>query len=318
MLAVRLMAQIQNRFGQDLPLSVLFQRSTIEELAVIIRRQAAQVNNSPLVSIRPQGEKRPLFGVHPIGGNVLCYVELARHLDPDQPLYGLQSVTLYEDDKQDYSSVQDIAACYLDSIRSVQPQGPYLLAGYSFGGYVAYEIAQQLHMQKQEVEMLALFDCYAPDYQAEPSDYDGATPELDDAALLADFARSEDVPLLLEELQGIDPRERFNYVLEQARKAHKLPPDAGLLLIKRLLKTYKFNKQAMQVYRPNVYAGRVTLFRATDNPQRVNEGWGKLAAGGLEVYDVPGDHHSIFKRPHVQVLAECLNLAMNGQENSHL
>jgi len=112
MLAVRLMAQIQNRFGQELPLSVLFQRSTIEELAVVIRRQAAQMNNSPLVSIRSEGAKRPLFGVHPIGGNVLCYVELARHLDPDQPLYGLQSVTLYDDDKRHHSSVQDTATCF--------------------------------------------------------------------------------------------------------------------------------------------------------------------------------------------------------------
>jgi thioesterase domain-containing protein len=115
------------------------------------------------VTIQIGGSKPPLFCVHAIDGNVLVFQNLARHLDPDQPVYGLQAKGL--DGKQaPHTRFEDMAADYIKEIRTVQPEGPYLLAGYSSGGVVAFEMAQQLQAQGQQVELLALIDSYCPVY----------------------------------------------------------------------------------------------------------------------------------------------------------
>ncbi|MCP4660889.1 MAG: AMP-binding protein, partial [bacterium] len=90
LLAVRLMARIRQEFGRDLPLATLFQEGTIEHLAAILRREGDETRRKALVAIRPEGSGRPFFCVHPVGGNVLCYSDLARHLGGDSPFYGLQ------------------------------------------------------------------------------------------------------------------------------------------------------------------------------------------------------------------------------------
>jgi thioesterase domain-containing protein len=313
MMAVRLMAHIQNSFGQDLPLSVLFQRTTIEELAMILRRQDELPVNSPLVAIQSGGTKSPFFCIHPIGGNVLCFIELSHCLGTDQPFYGLQSVSLY-DENIGYKSVQEMAACYIDAIRTVQPQGPYLLGGYSFGGCIAYEMARQLSSQKQDVEMLVLIDSFVP-VDAVAS-LDDREEEADDAMLLAEFAEAEGLPLSPEELQQFEPEARFDYVLDCARKAHILPPDAGLSQIRRLINTYKINMRAMRNYRPLPYQGQVALFRADSSQDRSIDSWGNLITGDFNVQDIPGNHNSIMKSPDVQVLAERLDSVIRKRKGN--
>jgi thioesterase domain-containing protein/acyl carrier protein len=305
LLAVRLMAQIESRFGQDLPLSILFQTPTIEDLAFVIRQQVQRPVNSPLVTIQPDGSRRPFFCAHPIGGNVLCFAELARHLGTDQPFYGLQSVTLYEESKNN-SCVEEMAARYIDAIRTVQPLGPYSIGGYSFGGYIAYEMARQLRLQSQEVKLLALLDSPAPPNVITQLD-ECADRDIDDITLLAAFAKWENLSLPLSKLQLVEPEERLNFVLEQINKAQLLPPDTGLSHLRRLLNTYRINLQAMERYRPYIYEGQVTLFRASVPRQTPEQSWGSLAGGGYQVYDVPGNHETMLKEPNVQVLAEQLN-----------
>jgi len=304
MLAVQLMAHIERRFGQDLPLSILFQRSTIEELAISIRQQTENLINSPLVAIQPDGSKRPFFCVHPISGSVLCFTELARHLGADQPFYGLQSITMYDENGHNFC-VQTMAACYIDAIRKIQPQGPYLIGGYSFGGYVAYEMAQQLRMQNQRIALLALLDSSAiMDVDAPSDKYVDGSP--DEAALLAAFAKSENLPLSISEIRSMEPEGRVSYVLERASMAHRLPPDMGPSQFRRLLSTYKINLQALRDYRPHIYEGEVTIFRANGSQRQEDETWRPLATRGVQTYDVPGNHNTMLKEPHVEVLAERL------------
>ncbi|MCP4659753.1 MAG: non-ribosomal peptide synthetase, partial [bacterium] len=141
LLAVRLMARIRRELGRDLPLATLFQEGTIEHLAAILRREGDETRRNALVAIRPEGSGRPFFCVHPVGGNVLCYSGLARHLGGDSPFYGLQ----VPDRGGEFflTEIGEMAEHYVEAIREVQPEGPYRLGGWSMGGLVAFEMARQ-------------------------------------------------------------------------------------------------------------------------------------------------------------------------------
>ena len=154
LLAVRLMARIQQCFGKELPLSTLFEGATVEHLASILRQQAEPPPWSPLVAIQPRGSNPAFFCVHPGGGNVLCYVGLARHLGPDQPFYAFQSRGL-NGEQPICTRIEEMASIYIEAMRAVQPEGPYFLGGWSVGGVVAFEMARQLEAQGEQVALLA-------------------------------------------------------------------------------------------------------------------------------------------------------------------
>ncbi len=163
LLAVRLFAQIEKTFNKNLPLAILLQAPTIEQLATILRQQEGSVPWSPLVTIQSGGSKPPLFCIHGGGFNVLVYRELAINLGPDQPVYGLQARGLDGSNEPLRNRIEEIATDYVEQILTVQPEGPYFLAGLSSGGNIALEMAQQLHAQGQKVALLAMFDSYGPD-----------------------------------------------------------------------------------------------------------------------------------------------------------
>ena len=131
--AVRLFALIENRLGKRLPLAAAFQGATIEHLATLLRQQARPAPLSSLVAIQPGGNKRPLFLIHPAGGQVFPYVHLAHYLGPDQPCYGLQAKGV-EEGQDPHMRIEDMAAYYIEALRTVQPEGPYRLGGWSMGG----------------------------------------------------------------------------------------------------------------------------------------------------------------------------------------
>ncbi len=137
-------------------LATLFETPTVAGLAERLRggRPTAW---SPLVAIKPEGTKPPLFLVHAAGGHVLFYRDLARHLDPEQPVFGLQARGL-DKTQTHHDRVEAMAAYYLMAMRVHQPAGPYYVGGSSFGGLVAFEIAQQLRAQGEDVGLVALMD----------------------------------------------------------------------------------------------------------------------------------------------------------------
>ncbi|OLP20469.1 hypothetical protein BST81_00190 [Leptolyngbya sp. 'hensonii'] len=163
LLAVRLFAQIEATCGKKLPLSVLLNAPTIEQLAHLLRQDSQASVWSPLVQIQAGSENRPpLFCMHGGGFNVLIYRKLALNLDPDQPVYGLQARGLAGDPTPLRERLEEIAADYVREIRTIQPHGPYYLSGLSNGGNIALEMAQQLQAQGEQVALLALFDSYGP------------------------------------------------------------------------------------------------------------------------------------------------------------
>lgn len=306
--AVRLMLEIEQHFGQKLSLATLFPSSMVEHLASILRQATGSRLSSPLVAIQPDGTKPPFFCVHPIGGNVLCYLDLARHLGEDQPFYGLQASGI-DGEGEPKSRIEDMASYYIEAIREIQPQGPYLLGGWSFGGVVAFEMAQQLHSSGEQVALLALIDSSAPQRNSH-------LMEVDTAATLAWFAKDlggyfgKELAVSVNALQSLALDEQLSYVLEQARAANVVLPDAGVVEIRRLLEVVLANRRAERSYTPVVYPNQITVFRAEESFGLENSnpamGWNQLTEGGVKIHTISGDHYTIVKEPHVRVLAERL------------
>jgi amino acid adenylation domain-containing protein len=161
LVAVRLMKRIEEAFGKTLPIATLLQAPTIEQLAALLRQKGGVPAWSCLVPIQTAGSKPPFFCIHGANGAVVRFHSLSKYLGADQPFYGLQASGL-EAGQPCHTRAEDMASGYLQQIRKVQPEGPYLLGGYSFGGAIAYEMARQLAVQGQEHTTVVLFDTNFP------------------------------------------------------------------------------------------------------------------------------------------------------------
>jgi len=159
--AADLVVQVQKVFGLTLPLTILMQAPTVESLAKVIHRHDGVAGWSSIVELQPHGSRHPFFCVHAVGGEVLCFVNLAREMAPDQPFYGISADRASGIEKT-VPQIEGMAARYIEEIRRIQPEGPYFLGGYSFGGSVAFEMAQQLTAQGQNVALLAIIDHTPP------------------------------------------------------------------------------------------------------------------------------------------------------------
>jgi aspartate racemase len=291
LLAVRLMHRIEQAFGKRLPIATLLQAPTVEELANMLRRKGWSPSWSCLVPIQPNGSKPPLFCIHGAGGTVIVYRELGQHLGPDQPIYGLQAQGL-DGQQPCFTRVEDMATHYLNEIRSIQPQGPYFIGGLSFGGTVAYEMAQQLTAQGEAVGMLFMFDTF-------PGKYESASS-------------------LLVKLWHMPKRDQFDYIKRKLRRhLQTLGKRLNRFFLPRALRNVRagINEAGMQ-YIMHPYIGPMTLFRASEKSLRGARdpyaGWKGFAKGGLEVYEIPGGHVSILAEPQVQVLAKHLKTCLRG------
>lgn len=301
LLAVRLFAEIEQIFGKNLPLATLLQATTVEELASVLRQKGWSAPWSSLVAIQPSGSKPPLFCIHPIGGNVLEYLNLVRYLGSDQPVYGLQAQGL--DGKQaPLNRVEDMATHYIKEIRAFQPEGPYFIAGFSFGGAVAFEMARQLHAQGQKVALLALCDTRSPKLRENRLSF------------------VESMCIRLSHLWQLEPQEKLNYIQSWV-KWHMHKGDYKEFLRNQLPESLlnfdvlDANFQATKNYVPQVYSESVTLFRCrVQDPKFSHDpqlGWGELVSGQLKIHDVPGDHDGMLREPRVRALAEKLKLCLD-------
>jgi amino acid adenylation domain-containing protein len=314
LLAVRLMAQIEQQFNQHLPLATLFQGATIEQLAIHLRQPTDTEVWSPLVPIQPKGDKTPLFCVHPGGGHVLCYFELAQHLGAEQPFYGLQAFGM-EASQKPKTTVEEMATDYLNVLQTVQKQGPYQLVGWSFGGVVAFEMARQLQAQGESVSFLGLLDTVTPAWFAD----NPKESEANEAQLLVDLFAETNLALSVEQLQPLNLDEQLNYVIAQGQQANLFSPEVKPAHIKRLLDVYQANRKAFQRYQSQVYHGKLTVFSATDRQDQLSPesslGWEKFTTKAVESYPVPGNHYNMVRSPNVQALAKQLKRCLEQIHN---
>ena len=323
LLAASLIARIRKVTGQELPLSALFEGGTIEYLASILRRENISTAWSCLVKLQTAGSQPPLVFVHPAGGDVLCYLDLARCLGSDRPFYGLQAVSLYEK-RSLQRRVEEMAAHYIEELKAVQPEGPYFLGGWSLGGTIAYEMAQQLIASGQLVSQLLLLDSMSYRFQKEDVEEEG-----DDAALLLSLF-SKAPAISPEELDKFQGDERIDYIIKKAISLNLLPPGIDVAQVRPFLETYKANVKAVYQYIPQVYPGTITLFKTTKQAvesqpdgsaaveqttkmtQDPTKGWGEVAAGGVRVIYIPGRHATMLNKPHVETLALQIKTCLSG------
>jgi amino acid adenylation domain-containing protein len=309
LMAVRLFVQIEKTFGLSLPLAAIFQARTLAQLAALVRQEGSSPSWSLLVPIQTKGTRPPLYCVHALGGNVLSYGNLSRHLGSGQPFYGLQSKGL--DGKQPPNrTVPEMAAQYVEAIRRLQPQGPYFLAGWSFGGKIAFEMARLLHADGQEVGLLALIDSVnapppAAHEQGGPIRHAsrrlriqlGAMRRLSPGQWIAHFGKKA----------AVAARWAAQRIRERAEE-RSIPEPLRVI--------NAANDVADRVYVGAEYEGGAILFRgssriAGDSPDP-SLGWASAVRGGLEIVDVPGDHFSLVEEPHAQVLARELAARIDG------
>ncbi len=295
LLAVRLMSRIQKLFQQNIPVSELFRSADIASLARLLREGAEGAETSLLIPIQPLGGKKPFFCIHPAGGNVLCYYDLARCLGLDQPFYGLQGRGL-DGKEEPHATVEEMAADYLKGVRTVQPDGPYLLGGWSLGGIVAFEMAQQLRAQGEEVALLALLDASMPKLGATQV----RSPEFL-TQIAQGLARIHKVELLLEstDLAKLTPEQRIDHLVEKARSAAGVFTDLG----RHHVEVYLAHVEAGNNYQPRSYRGAIDFFLAQESAQNAPQsGWDQCCET-LRLHSVPGSHWDLVENPNAATLA---------------
>ncbi|MEW6730845.1 MAG: thioesterase domain-containing protein, partial [Acidobacteriota bacterium] len=312
LLAVRLMSRLQQLFNRRLPLQTLFQESTIEQLAVHLCKQSFAQQWSPLVSIQTKGLRRPIFSIHPIGGNVFCYLELAHYLGNDQPFYALQAKGI-DDVAQPYSTIDVMAACYIEAIRTVQPHGPYTLAGWSFGGVVAFEIARQLFELGEQLSTLVLFDTWAPTSVVTP---------INETELMISFAKDlgglwgGSLDLSWQQIEHLSSTAKLEFILEQAQGANLLPSYLEIAQLQRLFEVFQANLQSLANYYPPAGPFSIVLFRAgmsVASDEEGDLGWHKFTTLPVQVYYLPATHYTMLTKPNVEILARELQKLLDQQ-----
>jgi amino acid adenylation domain-containing protein len=320
LLAVRLFADIERVFGRRLPLASLFQAPTVEELALKLRQKGCEMAAaSSLVVIQGGKERPPFFCVPGVGGNILGFYDLARQLGSDQPVYGLQAPGL-DGKREPLTRVEDMAAHYVNAIKVVLPEGPFLLGGASFGGRVAFEIARQLEKQGHSVALVALFDAFAP-----------GNEDSSVRAIHRDWKRSgarlayHGKNLLLGSERGHYIRSKSRTLRRRIRSRiwqaiYKSFRNWSKPLPRVLQDVREAGYLANRSYIPGPFGGKVTLFRAGVRSAAdwgtLDMGWDRLALGGVEIRQVPGDHVDMLLKPKVEFLAgqlrDCIDKAVSS------
>ncbi|HEX4976077.1 MAG TPA: amino acid adenylation domain-containing protein, partial [Pseudomonadales bacterium] len=308
LLAVRIIARMEKHFGHTFALSMLFSAQTIAELAQRVNRHINPHSWTPLIEIKAaqlsEGESAapPLFFIHPVGGTVWCYQPLAAALhqrNPKRAIYGLQSSGL-DAEQALLHNFETMAALYAEAIRAVQPQGPYYLLGQSMGGNIAWELAQQLQAQGQDVAWVVLIDSFVP--QHIPDFF----RQQDTVSLLfSQFGQVLQVDWLAMKQQNLEEQIRTFY--EAARAQGLLSQDLGFEQVRRLALVMKSNAEALLAYQARTYSGRVLHVRASDNSiGDASLGWAELVRGELVQHSLPASHDGILQAPHAEALAALL------------
>lgn len=296
LLAVRVMRALEQSFGKSLPITTLLHAPTVEKLAVVLLKQSSSASSS-LVPLRMNGTKPAFFCVHGIGGTVLRFRELSRLLGSDQPFYGLEAMGL--DGMQPvHTSVEEMAAHYVNEVRTANPDGPYYLGGYSFGGLIALEMAQRIRAEGYEVPLVVLLDTFPSSLKTTGS--------------------------LFRTYLTLPSDQQWKHLV---RKANALPRSlrrrvAMLRLPDALKKVREACYTAARAYQAKPYDGKVALFGASEkglSSTNQEAAWRTLIPR-IEIYEVSGHHGNIVDLPQVAVLAAslktCLEAAFNERDEA--
>jgi amino acid adenylation domain-containing protein len=338
LLAVSLFAQVNRHFGKHISLNTIFEDPTVKHLAKKITTQPDEAIWHSLVPIQPYGKKPPIFFVHPFGGDVTGFNVWAQHLGKDQPFFGLRAKGL-DGIQKPLSRIEEMAALYLTELRLVQPNGPYYLGGYCIGGVIAFEMAQQLYRQGEQVALLAIVNQPPPN-----SGY--YIIKLSPGFI---FAFLRNLPYWFIDFLQLRYREivtrlklklavfkagmskRFNHLFKRTEiESSRVTDDTIKIQVsqypeyQREFITSYFHKflEALAHYQPQVYPGHIILFRTPRQPLFCSFDhtlcWNKLAGCGIDVVVVPGSNTTITRDPYALEFVKQLKSKLNAAQNGNL
>jgi thioesterase domain-containing protein/acyl carrier protein len=317
LLALKLVDRVEKAFGQRLPVATIFTAPTVATMGAILRVRGWKPAWTSLVPIQPGGSRPPFFCVHGGGAHVIFYYPLAKRLGMGQPFYGLQprALSVHDPDDPHVRSVEAMAAHYIDELREIQPTGPYLLGGASYGGTIALEMAQQLAVAGERTSLLCMFDTYGPGYYARPTGLRRVAYAPIEAYLRLEH-HAGSLAMLPSGRRGTYLRDKLDKALTEGAEAFDdakrqvargvftrlgRPVPRDLDVVRNLV------NEAIRRYAARPYEGKITLFRARRQaPGTANDptlGWGAIAKGGLAIHPMPGYHASMISEPRVGVLA---------------
>ncbi|AWM32570.1 non-ribosomal peptide synthetase [Hymenobacter nivis] len=314
LIAVQAMAQLAQETGKRLPLAALFEHPTVEKIASMLELDSKFITWDSLVPIKPGGTKTPLYIVHGAGLNVLIFNALAKNLDSEQPVYGLQARGLNGIDEP-LGTVEEIAAHYVAAIVGRDAVGPYALAGYSFGGIIAYEMARQLTASGKKIKALVVFDTYAGEEYCAKSN------------LKKRFFRLKyNVGMLIHNviLLGKNPRGILKHRYTTAKLAfdkyylrfRNKEANQHELFFQQPLRVEAVIDQAARCYVISPQDITLDLFRVKETFYYMHDahymGWKNLALGGINIREIPGEHNLLFAPPHDVEIANTLQNVLDG------
>ncbi len=313
LLAARLVDQIEQVFGKKLPLATFFAGPTIEQLAQAMQTEEERSSRTPLVAVQANGSRRPFFYLHGAWDSDAFYCfHLAHHLGPDQPFYALAPYDF--DDSQVIPTVEEMAAAHIQSLRTLQPEGPYLLGGFCNGGLVAYEMARQLHAEGQRVDLLVLIEPAYP-----PFLHKLARSAINCVGKLLRLSQEQQMECFL----------RLRHIYKYMRQERRMENLKGFRNIDPSILTLIPTTDALRQddnalfdwiitsYSFEPYAGKITLIWARE--EAFHGVWRHKTTQeiDIELRVVPGTHIAC-RTDHVQTLAEELSRCLGKAQTTML
>ncbi len=308
LMAVQILSKLGKKLGKNFQLAVLFKYPDIRSLAAFIGNDKKDAVYKSLVAVKPSGSKPPLYIIHGEGLNVLNFSSLAACMDIERPIFGLQAKGLNSADEP-LDSIPEIAAFYISEIIRHNPTGPYLLAGYSFGGYVAVEMEKQMREMGKEVDKLIMFDT------------DAEKTEYKDWYYLLPRKVKRNFPIFISFLKSslrqpvVTFRKQFQGHASNIAPANFSKKDSkGFYQLIKKIKDKHLS--AFRNYSMSAFDNKVYLFKAEICVHYVDDaeflGWKKYAKKGVELCEVPGDHLSMLLSPNVEQFAAALSKMLDG------
>ncbi len=303
--AVHLAVAVENLLGCKLPIATLFQAPTVEMLARRLTDEHWTPAWSSLAPLHPHGSTPPLFLMHGVNGDVFGFVDLARLMDSEQPVYGLQAVGL-DGRTARHISIESMAAHYVEEIRSFQPEDPYFVGGYSMGGLIAYEVAQQLRRLGQTVGLLVLIDTWPI----------GVIPKSIYARNMASYIPRRCL-LHLRHLWQIPNSERLAF-LRGRWDALRIIAASNLVKPPQVVATspaiqapqvpgYSDYYHALAaIYQLKPYPGPIDIIVGDGETPELHRYWRHMARGGVSVHRIGGGHLEMKTPQRLPVLAQAL------------
>jgi amino acid adenylation domain-containing protein len=301
--AIRLISNIYQEFNQRLPIHSIFQNRTIEQFACLLRQNKMSTAWSPLLCLQSEGKKTPLFFVHAAGGSAFDFVEIATLMGTKRSFYAIHPRGV-EPGEMFHNSIEEMASDYVKEIQLVQSEGPYLLAGWSFGGTVIYEMARILEKAGESVSMIFMIDTPAP---------------------LVNLSKDDDVEFLMDRVpnyhgisldgfdQGHSKEDQLAYLFNEIKISGLFTPDIDQKYAQNWLNLYKHHNHIIGSYDPSgTVNGKIIFIKPSektpfdDQMGQPSTAWKKYANGGYEICMAPGNHFNMVSPANSPALVKIL------------